>query len=241
MASITLRTASHISEVGMTQSQDADIVQSWRKNAMPWTRAVRNAEIESRTLVTDQAILDALLSRSPRSALDIGCGEGWLARELSQRGIGVTGIDVVPELIEKAKNAGGGDFHVASYEELAAHGLSISVDVAVCNFSLLGNESVNGIMSAVPRMLNPKGSFVVQTIHPIAGSGSLPYEDGWRSGSWDGFSSDFIDPPPWYFRTMTSWESLFTRNGMALIETREPPNPHTRQPASVIFIAEPKV
>jgi 2-polyprenyl-3-methyl-5-hydroxy-6-metoxy-1,4-benzoquinol methylase len=225
----------------MTQSQDEELIESWHKNAMPWTRAVRNAEIESRALVTDQAILDAILSRSPRSALDIGCGEGWLSRALSQRGIDVTGIDVVPELIEKAKNAGGGVFHVASYEEVAKTALSISVDVAVCNFSLIGNESVDGIMSTVPRMLNPSGSLVVQTIHPIAGSGGLPYEDGWRSGSWPGFNSDFIDPPPWYFRTMTSWEALFTRNRMALIETREPTNPHTRQSASIIFIAESKV
>jgi 2-polyprenyl-3-methyl-5-hydroxy-6-metoxy-1,4-benzoquinol methylase len=224
----------------MAQSKDAEIVESWRKNAMPWTRAVRNAEIESRKLVTDQAILEAVLSRSPRFVLDIGCGEGWLARALSQRGISVIGIDVVPELIERARDVGGGDFRVASYEEIAENSLPVSVDVAVCNFSLIGNESVDGVISAVPKMLNPNGSLVVQTIHPIAGSGGMPYEDGWRSGSWQGFSTDFIDPPPWYFRTMPSWGSLFTRCGMTLIETREPINPHTRLPASVVFIARPE-
>ena len=35
--------------------------------------------------------------------LDIGCGEGWLARALEAEGIRVTGIDAVPGLIERAR------------------------------------------------------------------------------------------------------------------------------------------
>ena len=81
---------------------DAKIVESWRTNAPAWTVAVREEQIESRRLVTDQAIIDAVLSRSPHSVLDIGCGEGWLAREFASRNIDVVGIDVVPELIEAA-------------------------------------------------------------------------------------------------------------------------------------------
>lgn len=222
----------------MRQSLDAEIIESWQKNASPWTRAVRGAEIESRRLVTDQAIVNAILCRSPKAVLDIGCGEGWLARALSSRAIDVTGIDVVPDLIEKAKSAGGGNFGVVSYEDIAAGRLSISVDVCVCNFSLLGNESVNGLVSAVPGLLNHGGALIVQTIHPIAGCGAYPYEDGWRVGSWHGFSSDFTDPPPWYFRTMESWRSLFSDSGMTLVETREPINPNTNQAASVVFTAE---
>jgi len=50
---------------------DAKIVDSWHKNAAPWTAAVRESQIESRKLVTDRAIVDAVLSRSPATALDI--------------------------------------------------------------------------------------------------------------------------------------------------------------------------
>src|ERR1700674_1682806 len=67
---------------------DARIVDSWRKNASPWTTAVRENQIASRALVTNKAIIDAVLSRSPRTVLDIGCGEGWLVRSLSEHGIG---------------------------------------------------------------------------------------------------------------------------------------------------------
>ncbi|MCK9398068.1 MAG: class I SAM-dependent methyltransferase [Methylobacter sp.] len=218
---------------------DAKIVESWVKNAPSWIIAVRDGQIESRRQVTDQAILDTVLSRSPRSVLDIGCGEGWLARELAVENIHVIGIDVVPRLVEVAQHAGGGDFRVLSYEELAAGKLSVSVDVVVCNFALLGKESVEGVFSVAQSLLNRDGVFIVQTLHPVMVCGGLPYRDGWREGSWAGFSSDFTDPASWYFRTFESWTKLFVDGGFRLLEMREPIHPTTGKPASVVFVAEP--
>jgi len=226
----------------MTESQfsDTKIIQSWRNNARAWTDAVRNGQIESRRQVTDRAIVDVILGLSPRTVLDIGCGEGWLARALGARGIETTGIDVVPDLVEDARRAGGGDFHVMSYEEIAAGKLAVRVDTVVCNFSLLGKESVEGLFRTIPALLNSSGAFIVQTLHPVAACGDLPYRDGWRSGSWDGFGPDFTDPAPWYFRTLESWKGLFADNGYYSHEMREPAYPQTGQPASVIFIGEPE-
>jgi len=218
---------------------DAKIVESWGKNALPWTTAVREKHIESRKQITDQAIVDAVLDRSPHSVLDIGCGEGWLARELAARNIDVVGVDVVPSLIEAAQRAGGGDFRAMSYADIAAGKLEVSVDAVVCNFSLLGKESVEGIFRAAPSLLDSHGSFIVQTLHPLIACGDLPYRDGWREGSWTGFSADFSDPPPWYFRTLESWIKLFVENGFRLREVREPVHAITQKPASVIFIGEP--
>jgi SAM-dependent methyltransferase len=222
----------------MSPLSDAKIVDSWGKNASPWTTAVREGQIESRTLVTDRAIVDAILSRAPHSVLDLGCGEGWLARALAAEGIDVVGVDVVPGLVEQARKAGGGEFRVASYEEIAAGKLQVSVDVSVGNFALLGKESVEGIFSATPALLNARGAFIVQTLHPLVACGDFPYQDGWREGSWAGFDSAFTDPAPWYFRTLESWLKLFVESGLRLLEVREPLHPKTRKPASVIFIAE---
>jgi 2-polyprenyl-3-methyl-5-hydroxy-6-metoxy-1,4-benzoquinol methylase len=217
---------------------DAKIIDSWMKNVAPWTTAVRSGQIESRELITNQAIVDAILACKPKSALDLGCGEGWLSRALRANGIHVIGVDAVPALIEQARRADEGCYQVASFEQIANGALAIKADVVVCNFALLGEESVETLFGAVGSLLQPGGSFIVQTLHPIAACGDYPYRDGWRAGSWSGFSPAFTDPAPWYFRTLESWISLFARRRLRLLETREPYNSKTGQPASVIFVAD---
>jgi 2-polyprenyl-3-methyl-5-hydroxy-6-metoxy-1,4-benzoquinol methylase len=220
----------------MNTLSDAMVIDSWSKNTDPWTAAVRNGEIESRRLVTNQAVIDAVRSHSPRTGIDIGCGEGWLVRALD--GIEMIGVDVVPGLIEEARNAGCGDFRVMSYEQIAAGALKVALDVAVCNFSLIGKESVEGVFRAAQSFLKPAGKLIVQTLHPLVACGDAPYRDGWREGSWAGFSTDFTDPPPWYFRTLESWIALYAQNGFRLLEMREPIHPVSAKPVSIILIGE---
>jgi len=225
----------------MNPLSDEKIRASWHSNAKPWTTAIREQQIASRRLVTDHAIIEAVLSVAPASVLDIGCGEGWLTRALARKRIATTGLDAVAELIEQAGQAdlieAGSDYHVMSYEQIAAGAWQQTADAVVCNFALLGKESVEGLLAAMHWLLQPRGHLLVQTLHPRAACGDLPYEDGWREGSWAGFSPDFHDPAPWYFRTMESWNQLFLQHGMRLIERREPLHPKTGQPTSVIFIA----
>jgi 2-polyprenyl-3-methyl-5-hydroxy-6-metoxy-1,4-benzoquinol methylase len=217
---------------------DGKIVDSWKRNASPWTHAVRAGEIESRRLVTDQAVLDAVLDCKPSTVLDLGCGEGWLAIALQQRAIRVTAVDVVPELVRAATAAGVIDGRTLSYEEIAAGRLESKADLVVCNFSLLGEESVDGLLRAMPLLLEPDGSLIVQTLHPLMACGDLPYVDGWRTGSWAGFSDAFIDAPPWYFRTLQTWLESMWASGLIVREMREPLHPRTGRPASVIFRAQ---
>jgi 2-polyprenyl-3-methyl-5-hydroxy-6-metoxy-1,4-benzoquinol methylase len=170
--------------------------------------------------------------------LDIGCGEGWLVRALAEHGVRGLGVDVVPELVDAATRAGGGEFRVASYEDIADGTLHVTVDAAVANFALIGEHSVANLLRRMPALLTSRGVVIVQTVHPLVAGGDHPYVDGWRAGSWAGFSADFSDPAPWYFRTMESWVRLFVDSGLRLLEIREPVHPTTQKPASVIFIAD---
>src|SRR5512147_33745 len=222
----------------MDPLSDEKVLDSWKSNATPWTAAVREQRIESRKLVTDRAVIDAVMSRGPTSVLDLGCGEGWLVRALANAGVPtVIGVDAIPALIDQARAAGGGEFRVASYEAIARGELDLTVDVAVANFALIGKDAVDALIHAVPRLLATNGALVIQTLHPVVATGDLPYEEGWRTGSWAGFSDDFTDPAPWYFRTLERWVQLIVASGLTLVEVREPMHPMTGKPASVVFVA----
>lgn len=219
------------------QLNERRIVDAFIRNAAPWTVAVREGRMESRVLVTDPAVVEVVTGLSPDSVLDIGCGEGWLARSLAHRGIRVAGVDAVPDLVKNAQKAGGGSFGVYSFDDIAAGQLKRTADVAVCNFSLLGKESVERLAAALPSLLTARGLVVVQTLHPLIECGDAPYECGWREGGWGGAGRGFGLPPPWYFRTIEAWTALFQASGLRILRIREPLDQRTGKPASIVFVA----
>lgn len=152
---------------------DKMIVDAWKKNVSPWVKAIQDKEIESRRLVTDQAIVETILSVPARKVLDIGCGEGWLVRELSALGVSTTGIDAIEELISRAQALGEGSFKVMEYEKMSAGTIDETYDIAVCNFSLLGKESVEHIFNITPSLLNDGGCLIIQTLHPNISCGRV--------------------------------------------------------------------
>ena len=222
------------------QDFEAAILSVWRQNAEPWIAAVQGQRIESRRLATDNAVIQAALSLKPRSAIDFGCGEGWLVRALAAQGVDVLGLDAVPELIDTARAKGGGRFETMSYAQIAAGELHAKADVAICNFSLLGEASTEAVLAAVPGLLEPGGALLVQTLHPVVACGELPYRDGWREGSWAGCGEGFGQAAPWYFRTLGGWLDTFAACGLRVARIEEPLHPHSGRPASIIFVLEPR-
>jgi len=122
---------------------------------------------------------------------------------VNAKGIDVMGVDAVPALIEQAQRAGGGNFSVISYQQIAAAKLKVRADVAVCNFALFGKESVENLFGSIASLVSSHGAFIVQTLHALIAGGDGPYQDGWRAGSWAGFNSDFADPALRYFNSRT--------------------------------------
>ena len=237
----------------MSNLNDKSVIDSWNQNASAWINTIENDEIASRKLVTNKAIIDAVTSYSPANILDIGCGEGWLTRELTIKGVKAWGVDGVDKLIEKAQLMNCGNFLVASYEDIVNSnkipatplfqgGLfsEKSFDAAVCNFSLLGKETVDNLINSIPGLLKNKKLLFIQTLHPVMGCGDLPYIDGWRKELWNGFNSEFKKPAPWYFRKLETWINLLKSAGFFILECQEPINPITQKPASIIFIASCK-
>lgn len=219
----------------------AEVERSWVSNAKAWTAAVRSGGIASRRLATDDAVTAAVLACRPARVLDLGCGEGWLARALSAAGVEVVGTDGSAPLIEAAREAGGGTFHVLTYQDLIADPVraGFGFDVVVANFALLARDVAALLLALRNGALAPDAALVVQTVHPIAAG--PPYRDGWRTEDFRGFGdgAHVWRPMPWYFRTLGSWLALLRRTGYALTELREPLHPETALPLSLLMTAEP--
>ena len=222
-------------------NREETILESWNKNADAWCKTIAASAIESRKLITDRAVIEAVAACNPENVLDLGCGEGWLIRALQKLlpQTAFTGLDAVPSLVSRARELSeSAHFEVCSYQQLITNSFvpSKPFDLVVINFALFGNELVTELLFSLHSVLRYNGKIIIQTLHPYVSKGEGPYEDGWREGNWNGFSSDFTDPAPWYFRKMESWSALFKETGFSLEELREPIHPLSRFPASVIFI-----
>ncbi|HVT85136.1 MAG TPA: class I SAM-dependent methyltransferase, partial [Chitinophagaceae bacterium] len=93
--------------------KEKDILRSWEVNAVNWADLIQRNCIESRRVATNKAIIDAVSAYHPNSVLDVGCGEGWLVKELNDKGMTVTGFDAIPELIAQARQKSKSEFIVA--------------------------------------------------------------------------------------------------------------------------------
>ncbi|MGL6269463.1 MAG: class I SAM-dependent methyltransferase [Chitinophagaceae bacterium] len=220
---------------------EIQILNTWSLNAEAWINTITHSGIESRRLITDRAIVDAIIPLNPSNMLDLGCGEGWLIRRIQQQlpDTKFTGIDAIPTLINAAeKVTPNATFLTYTYESIidGQYFPLENFDLIVINFALFGNEIVGELFKKIKPFISTGGHLVIQTLHPLIANDGEPYEDGWRQGSWKGFSTDFSSPAPWYFRTLESWTNLFRNSGLLLKKIQEPIHPHTLQPASVIFI-----
>lgn len=221
----------------MSQDRVEQLTLSWRANAQAWTQAVRGRQIESRRLVTDTAILQSTLARTPKRVLDVGCGEGWLCRALAEQGIEAVGVDASEPLIEAARGAGGGAYHVLSYAQLGSAQERLGrFDAIVCNFALM-EEDLHPLLVALRSLLRPAGVLLIQTVHACGAGGDGPYRDGWRTETFAGFGAGFTEPMPWFYRTPESWATSLRSAGWRIEELAEPVHPQTGLSASLLIVA----
>lgn len=233
---------------------DQELQLSWEQNALAWTDVVRAQGIESRRLVTDEAIVQAALALTTDSqafkVLDLGCGEGWLTRRLSAEGLNVTGCDGSAELIQQAQalselsTENQADYLCLSYETLSLKPAQAGsdYDLMIANFALLSEDLVP-LVSALRQISSKNAHLLIQTLHPfnLVNAGE-PYSNGWRREDFTGFGGDHEQntwtPMPWYFRTVSGWLQLLQDAGWLFKHLAEPVHPQTLKPLSLILTAQ---
>ena len=121
-----------------------------------------------RAAITEQLqrrlILTLVGDISGRDVLDVGCGDGDLAVELSRRGATVTGIDASPDMIEaaraRAKREGADiSFTVGEADRIPFAAERFDVVVAVTILCFVSN--VAPVFQEIARVLRPGGFLVI--------------------------------------------------------------------------------
>jgi len=204
-------------------SRKSDLEDSWQRNAENWTRAVRDRLIPSRNAGTDAAIVDAIVRRKPARFLDMGCGEGWLCRAVTEKtGCTATGLDGTAALIEAAQAADpDGCYRTLSYDDVIAGAPvpNTPFDVIAFNYALF-EEDIVPLLIAAKRLLVDSGAIIIQTLHPDNDPGDG--KDGWRVEDFAAFENEAWAKMPWYFRMAESWKAVFADAGLSLVRTDEP-------------------
>lgn len=103
--------------------------------------------------------------------LDVGCGNGYFAREMARRGAQVTGIDLSSRMIEHARREESArplqiTYHVGDAAELDTPFAPGSFDIATSCVALQDMPRADQVFRAVHRVLRPGGRFVPSITHP---------------------------------------------------------------------------
>jgi len=217
-------------------SRKSDLEVSWQRNAENWTRAVRDRLIPSRTAGTDAAIVDAIVRRKPARFLDMGCGEGWLCRAVTEKpDCAATGLDGTAALIEAAQAADpDGTYVTLSYDDVVAGAPvpNAPFDVIAFNYALF-EEDIVPLLTAAKHLLVENGVLIIQTLHPDNDPGDG--KDGWREEDFGAFETEAWAKMPWYFRTTESWGAVFIEAGFGLAATEEARSASITEPLSMVM------
>lgn len=140
------------------------------------------------------ATLDLIGSVAGKRVLDAGCGPGFYAAELLERGATVLGCDASHQMIELARERVGdaADLRVHSLNEPFGWIADGTIDVAVNALVYHYINNRRGFLAEIHRMLRPDGVLVLSTHHPAADwhrlGGSYftvePVTETWSQG-WD--------------------------------------------------------
>jgi SAM-dependent methyltransferase len=148
---------------------DATLRAAWETEAARWITWARAPGHDSYWQFHRDAFLASLPS-PPRRAVDIGCGEGRLPRDLKALGYDVVGIDGSPTLIAAAREADPtGTYLIADAASLPLP--DASVQLAIAFMSAQDIDDLDGALQEAARVLELGGHLRMAIVHPVNSAG----------------------------------------------------------------------
>lgn len=106
-----------------------------------------------------------------RRLLDVGCGSGYFARAMAERGAVVTGVDLSPAMLAHARRQEqqtplGIDYREGDAARLADCIGDLRFDIATSCLALQDMPELAAVLAGIHRALRPGGRLVASIAHP---------------------------------------------------------------------------
>jgi SAM-dependent methyltransferase len=149
----------------------SELREAWEENAAAWVAWARAPGHDSYWRFHRDLFLEIVPPPRGRT-LDLGCGEGRLARDLTARGYDVVGVDASPTMLTAAReSAPEMELHLADAAALPLAAASFQLVVAFMTF-----QDVDDLAAAAgeaARVLVPGGRLCLAIVHPLNSAGSF--------------------------------------------------------------------
>ncbi len=159
----------------MTTKRNKEVIDIWNTNAAFWDKRMGEGN-DFHRLLLEPNLLDMLQIKKGDAILEVGCGNGQLARKMAGLGAKVTAIDGAAKFIKIAKQkplADKIDYRViditntAELKKLKDN----TYDAIVCNMVLMDVENIEPFIGFLPQVLKKNGRFIFSVTHPCFNSG----------------------------------------------------------------------
>ncbi len=210
----------------------------WNRHAKWWKDTFTGGRDEEYDSLIIPLILDLADGDGP--VLDIGSGEGQIARAIAakNRGISVVGIDPSDAQLRNALSADAAYGNRISYVRGTAEELPFrenSYAMAICCLVIEHTVNPDSVLTEVARVLKPGGKFILLINHPFfQGTGSGLVDDRilgeqyWRVGPYltEDVVLEEVDPGvmlPFAHRPISRYINPLTELDFVLVKMVEPP------------------
>ncbi|MBN1176746.1 MAG: class I SAM-dependent methyltransferase [Dehalococcoidales bacterium] len=159
----------------MSANRNDEVKNVWDTNAAYWDERMGEGNDFHKVLVAPNQ-LELLDIKKGDSILDIACGNGQFARQMTELGARVTAIDFSGEMIKIARARPLADkidyrvIDVTKKSDLAKLRGNI-YDSIVCTMAIMDIENIEPLIGFLPEILKNNGRFVFSILHPCFNSG----------------------------------------------------------------------
>jgi ubiquinone/menaquinone biosynthesis C-methylase UbiE len=147
------------------------VTPGWEDRAENWTKWARRPKFDAYWAYRE-CFLDEILPTPGEATLEIGCGEGRVARDMASRGHTVTAIDASPTLVASAAEMD----PVSTYQVARAELLPFSdatFDIVVAYNSLMDVQDMPMAVEEAGRVLVQGGRMAICVTHPTCDAGTF--------------------------------------------------------------------